>query len=343
MRLRKSMKFCWKKFRHFVVAYFALGVAATATHGTIVFMAVEDMVAEESAPVAISDSPTAPTEPVPPIEEVPTPAEEITTEEPLTDTADTSNIADNNETPVAEPATDESAAITAPETDAAVIEDAAPASDEPVDEPAAPDQDTSSTPAAPASEEGMAPDETTNSSEVTSTEEPADTNAPSESETPVESEPEIEPIAQLPETDPVDTWPEVRLDNDTFAVEQVSPYSEVRSTLEAVTPMLDWIYTLRADARYTDIATAKGQLLIDTQEVIEALEMNGTDARINTNFCDLDADLAQLTTLLAPNSDTTQPEVDAQNVQIINDIRSAVIQVRETWVTTSGSSYQCSN
>jgi hypothetical protein len=359
MQMKKTMKFCWKRLRHFVAAYFAFGLAATLTHSAIVFMSLDAFASEPETPVTLSEVEVAPVAETPAIETVEVPTSETSTEEIAIDTQEIADESGASEEELAPsnaeqvvPTEDTSVDVpTEPESldDTVTAEDEVPSDItlESEETPADSTEETILDTETPVIvEDETVPSSTDNQESAQETVTP-EVLVESE-EIPVDSTEETD-IAEVivdsvPEEEILDSWPEERINTEPVYVEEsLPPYSEARSTLETVTPKLDWLYTLRPQAKYTEISIIKAQAAIDINEVVETLETNGTDARINTNFCNIDIDLIQLTTLLAPGSDDTQPQVDADNLAILNEIGAAVVTVRNTWTTTSGSSYQCGN
>lgn len=61
----EAMVFCWKRFRHFLATYVALGIVATATHGAVMIFSLNAL-ADENIPNVVIESEETPTpEPIP--------------------------------------------------------------------------------------------------------------------------------------------------------------------------------------------------------------------------------------------------------------------------------------
>jgi len=100
MSFRTRMKFCWRRFRHFVAAYFVLGLSATLAHGAMIFSLFDvsaseepmsELISPEAAPLAAEEA-SAPEIENPPEEMVPAeegqPAVDSVVEEAPDDTVD---------------------------------------------------------------------------------------------------------------------------------------------------------------------------------------------------------------------------------------------------------------
>ena len=79
MSFHTRMKFCWRRFRHFVAAYFVLGLSATLAHGAMTFSLFDvsaseepmsELISPEAAPLAAEEA-SAPEIENPPEEMVP--------------------------------------------------------------------------------------------------------------------------------------------------------------------------------------------------------------------------------------------------------------------------------
>jgi hypothetical protein len=335
MSLRKDMTFCWRRFRHFVAAYFALGLAATVTHSAIVLASL-DVIASEEEPVAIVQEVPAPVVEEAPVEEIVEPVDGSVEEAPIETevSLDGEPAVEASEGSEAEPSEEivENTEGTETEVPAEGEQPAEPSEETPVEEPAVTEE-------APVDSETPVEESTpTDATEET----------PSDSETPVTDsgaeEVEQAPVQEQPleSEDPApDSWPEERITPVVEEEYELPPYSEARSTIEAVAPKLDWMYTLRAGAQFTQISVTKLATTTDLNALVQLLESNGQNSSINSIFCEIEDDLTALEELYAPGSDDTQPQVDADNQEIIDEIGLAVSQVRDTWLLESGSSYQC--
>ena len=321
------MTFCWRRFRHFVAAYFAIGLAATITHGVVFYMSLDAIANEsEAGQEGISADVDV--------------AELVASEEPLT-------LNDSEISPEA-PVTEEQAAETDPtaapepqENDEQATADAG-SFDSGVD-PSASAEDSTVTP------DNVAPDNSVPDNLSAAPIVPDNLGSDTPTEVPAEEIPGEEASAQSPiepapvEVAPVEPQPVPEIAPVIESYEEEIPYLEARGIIESVMGKVDWLYTLRPGANYDLLSLTKTQVVTDMNELALIMESQSTNTIINAQFCDIEDGLATLETVLATGSDDSQTSLDADNQDILTEIDEAVAQVRTMWTNETGLSMQCSN
>ncbi len=210
-----------------------------------------------------------------------------------------------------------------------------PVSEQPTETPPPPEESVPTPPA-----ETPAPIETPPAETSPAVEPPPDVTPPAPEEVPPPESPDVTPPPEEtpPQEPPAPEFPQY----DSPAIPL--PFTDVRSTIEAVTPEIDWVYTLRAGADYDGIILAKQNLSTDFDALSYNLEHadGSNDSVIIGLLCTASADIHTLFTLLAPGSDDSQKKVDAQNAKVISDLSDMLTSVEALWTGPAGhSTLQC--